>query len=176
MKYSAIQPVDCMQSKQRPCTFILPCKTIDFQHIDKLCTSHILHFAPCILCNKTILCSFHSLQQIEVIFLYPVHHILHSIRLHRYYNCCGAGWAGPGRGARPGRDRRGRGEGRRAGVQGTWGMCTKSCKRFGVKNARGENLWKRVMGSGKRMGGSRKRVHFVGKKRIFVGKGKCIIC
>ena len=36
VKYSAIQPVVCMQSKQRLGTFIFPCKTIDFQHINKL--------------------------------------------------------------------------------------------------------------------------------------------
>ena len=41
-----------MQSKQRPGTLIFPRKTIDFQHIKQLCASHIVHFAPSILCNK----------------------------------------------------------------------------------------------------------------------------
>ena len=59
MKYAAIQQVFCMQSKQRPGTFIFPCKTIDFQHINKL-----------------------TVQQIEVILLDPVHHIIHSLRAH----------------------------------------------------------------------------------------------
>ena len=59
-----------------------------------------------------------------------------------------AGWAGAGRGlgaaggagrqGRAGPGRAGGGEsGGRAGVLGTSGMCTKTCKRFGVKNARG---------------------------------------
>ena len=58
-----IQPAVCMQSKQRPGKLIFSCKTIDFQHIDKLSALHVVHFAlrilssklnfaPCILCNK----------------------------------------------------------------------------------------------------------------------------
>ena len=58
-----------MKSKQHPGTFIFPCKTIDFQPINKLCSSHIV-------------------KQIEVIFLDPIHHIIHSIRLHRHYKIC----------------------------------------------------------------------------------------
>ena len=46
LKYSAIQPVVCMQSKQHPGTLIFPCKTIDFQHIDKLTCN--LHLAYCV--------------------------------------------------------------------------------------------------------------------------------
>ena len=44
-------------SKQRPGTFIFPCKTNDFQHINKLYSSHIVHFAPCILYNKLAYCA-----------------------------------------------------------------------------------------------------------------------
>ena len=59
MKYSAIHPVVCFQSKHHLGTFIFPGKTIDFQHINKL-----------------------TVQQIEVILLDPVHHIIHSLRAH----------------------------------------------------------------------------------------------
>ena len=67
--------------------------------------------------------------------------------------------------------------GGRAGAMGTSGLCPKSCRRFGVKNARGENLWAKIGGGlGKDWGGgSGQRLHFVGKKLIFVGKEKCII-
>ena len=41
-----------MQIKQRPGKLIFPCKTFDFQHIDKLFALHIVHFAPHILSNK----------------------------------------------------------------------------------------------------------------------------
>ena len=51
---------------------------------------------------------------------------------------------------------------------GTSGLCPKSCKRFGIKNVRRENLWPMI-------GGVWQRLHFDGKKRIFVGKEKCII-
>ena len=55
--------------------------------------------------------------------------------------------------------------GRQGPVSETSGMCPKSCKCFGVKNARGENLWEKSDGgSGERVGGSGKRVHFVGEK------------
>ena len=53
VKYSAIHSVVCMQSKQHPGAFILPCKTIDFQQIDKRCSSaessNIVHFAHSIV-------------------------------------------------------------------------------------------------------------------------------
>ena len=54
------------------------------------------------------------------------------------------------------------GIGGRAGAMGTLGLCPKSCKRFGLKNARGGNL-KQRMGSGQRMGRSGQRMHFVAK-------------
>ena len=68
-----------MQSKQHRGTLIFSSKSIDFQHIDELCASHIVHFAPRILCNKlnfahSILCNkLKSLSWIQF------------IRLHRYY-------------------------------------------------------------------------------------------
>ena len=66
--------------------------------------------------------------------------------------------------------------GGRAGAMGTSGLCLKSCKRFGVKNARGENLWAKSDGVwAKNGGGSGQRMHFVVKKRIFVGKENCIM-
>ena len=39
-----------------------------------------------------------------------------------------------------------------AGAVGTSGLCQRSCKHFGVKNARKESLWKRMKGTGERMG------------------------
>ena len=65
--------------------------------------------------------------------------------------------------------------GERAGAMGTSGLCLKSCKRFGVENAHGKNLWANIGSLGKEWGGSGLRLHFVVQKRIFVGKEKCII-
>ena len=52
---------------------------------------------------------------------------------------CWAGGGGAGRQALAGQGRAGLegGKGGRASVLGTSGMCLKSCKRYGVKNARG---------------------------------------
>ena len=61
---------------------------------------------------------------------------------------------------------------------GTSGLCQKSCKRFGVKNARGENLFaKNEGGVAKDWGGLGKECILWVKleKRIFVGKEKCIM-
>ena len=40
-----------------------------------------------------------------------------------------------------------------AGAMGTSGLCLKSCKHFGVKDALGVNLCQRLGGSGQRMAG-----------------------
>ena len=60
---------------------------------------------------------------------------------------------------------------------GTSGLCPKSCKRFGVKNVRGENLWAKIGGSGQRLGGSGQRLHFVLKANFRGQKNlkKCIM-
>ena len=52
----------------------------------------------------------------------------------------GGDWQGPAR-----RWAAGMGGGR-AGAMGSSGLCPKSCKRFGVKNARGENFWAKSEG------------------------------
>ena len=47
LMFCRMQPVVCMQSKQRPGTFIVPCKTINFQHIDSDKLTCNLHLAFC---------------------------------------------------------------------------------------------------------------------------------
>ena len=76
----------------------------------------------------------------------------------------GPGWAGPGWLGRIG------GGGGCAGVLGTSETWPKGCNRFGVKDARKENWWAKIGGSGPRLVGSGQKLCFVGKKLILWAK------
>ena len=59
------------------------------------------------------------------------------------------------------------GVGGRVGAMGTSGMCQKSCKRFGAKNARGDGLLaKKEVFWAKMEGGPGQRMHFVAKSEF----------
>ena len=70
-----MQPVVCMQSKQRPGKYIFPCKTIEFQYIqeDKLTCN--LHLAFCaknrshLVGSSSSYHSFHQTTQVLQILL-----------------------------------------------------------------------------------------------------------
>ena len=72
MKYSAVQPVVCMQASSAAVHSFFPAKQSIFN----------------ISINLHAICASHIVQQIEVILLDPGDEIFHSIRLHRYYKFC----------------------------------------------------------------------------------------
>ena len=59
---------------------------------------------------------------------------------------------------------------------GTSGSSPNGCNRFGVKNARAEEICgQKKRGSGQKRRGSGQKVHFGGQKAKFAGQKNCII-